>query len=654
MVMRAELLEASDEEIEDAVLHADPMVLRGLLYQLTGDESIAATELVSSAQGVHTAAGLANAADVALLQANAAEFLKSYRDQGADDIPIGSQERLRRSLSLTAGEDIPDRDMPLWLEELALQPWTRGLEWPDRPDPEMLEKFEVLVVGAGLLGLNSAAQLEHAGIRYTVVEKNDDVGGTWFENRYPGARVDTPSRAYTVICGTGYNYPYQYSPQSENEKYTRWLADRYELRRKIVFGTEVKSLVWDEDAKLWDVQAIGPDGPRTWRVNAVMTAVGFLNRPSVPVLNGAEEFRGELFHTARWPEGLDITGKRVAVIGSGCSGYQAFAEIARAAAHIFLFQRTPSWVFETKNYLTPLPAPVNWLERSLPYYRNFLRFRGRWLHGPATGRLFDRDPKINGPIREQRLEFMRRKFAGHPELMDKMTPGYPPAASRPVLVDEEYSVYDALLQDNTTLVTEGIARLTQNGIVSGDGQHYSVDAIVLATGFKANDFLSPMEIRGREGKGIEQLWEKDGARAYLGTLLPGFPNLFVIYGPNTNPTGGAGNLSLHEFETRFVIECMAHLILSNKSTVDVSLDAYWRYNDEVDQAEATRIYVESGVKNYWTNEFGRSATNCPFEARKMWEWLRDPTGRYTEMASHKSINADSRVRPYFGEDLIVE
>jgi 4-hydroxyacetophenone monooxygenase len=321
MVMRAELLEASDQEIEDAVLHADPMVLRGLLYQLTGDESIIATEAVSSAHGLHTVAVVANPADVALLRSKASGFLKSYRDIGAGDIPVGSQERLQRSLALAAGEDIPDRDMPMWLEELALDPWTRSMEWPGRPEPEKLQEFEVLVIGAGMLGLNSAAQLQHAGIRYTVVEKNPDVGGTWFENRYPGARVDTPSRAYTLICGTGYNYPYQYSPQSENEKYIRWLADRYELRHKIVFGTEVKSLIWDEAARLWQAEAVGPDGPRTWRVNAVMTAVGFLNRPNVPQFAGAEEFRGELFHTARWPAGLDITGKRVAVVGSGCSGY---------------------------------------------------------------------------------------------------------------------------------------------------------------------------------------------------------------------------------------------------------------------------------------------------------------------------------------------
>jgi 4-hydroxyacetophenone monooxygenase len=654
MTMRPELIEASDQEIEDALGYAEPMVLRGVLYQLTGDESVAATEAVASAVGFHAATSL-SPEGMAFLRSKAAEFLKSYRDQGAGEFPIGSEERLQRSLSLTAGEDIPDRDMAFWLEELALHPWARALEWPERPEPEQLQGFEVLVIGAGMLGLNAAVQLKRAGIRYTVVEKNPEIGGTWFENRYPGCRVDTPSRAYTLICGVEYNYPYQYSPQSENEKYVHWLADKYDVRQSIEFNTEVKSLLWDEDAKLWEVQALGPDGPRTWRVNAVMTAVGLLNRPSVPDFEGAEEFKGELLHTARWPSGLDITGKRVAVVGSGCSGYQTFPDIARVAAHTFLFQRTPSWVFETKNYLTPLPPQVNWLERNLPYYRNFLRLRGRWLHGPVLqGRFFSKDPHVNDPMREQRLEFMRRKFAGHPELMDKMLPNYPPAASRPVMVDEEYSVFDALLQDNTTLVTDGIARITADGIVDGSGQEHAVDVIVLATGFKANDFLWPMEIRGREDKTIEQLWEKDGARAYLGTMLPGFPNFFVIYGPNTNPVSGAGNPAIHEMGTRFAIECVAHLILKNESTVDVTLDAYLQYNDEVDKAEPTRIYIDAGVKNYYTNDYGRSAVNCPFDARKMWEWFRDPTGGYAENSAGESINADSLVRPYFGQDLIVD
>jgi 4-hydroxyacetophenone monooxygenase len=655
MSVRRELIDVSDKEIEEAVHHADPTVLRGLLYQLTGDETVAATKTVPMARGLFPVMAVVDPDDIALLEAKAVQFLKAQRDAGGE-INLGAPERLQRSISLAAGEDILDRNNEMWLEELALHPFTRGLEWPEQPDPEKLQGFHVLVIGTGLNGLNVAAQLKHVGIPFTMIEKSPEVGGTWWENRYPGARVDTPSRAYTLICGAEYSHPYAFSPQSENLKYTKWVADRFQLRPHIEFDTEVRSVTWDESAKLWEVRADGPNGSRTWRVNVVISAIGYLNRPNELKLEGAGDFKGRLFHTARWPDDADIRSKRVAVIGSACSGYQIFPEIARTAAHTYLFQRTPSWVFEVPNYLNLLPRQVSWLERNLPGYWNFLRFRARWLHGGSSQGplMFDRRPEINEKIREQRIAFMREKFKNHPELFEKMLPTYPPNASRPVLVDSKYSVYDALMMDNTTLVTDGIARLTRNGILDTQGGEYDVDIIALATGYKANEFLSPMDVRGRGGKTPQELWTKDGPRAYLGALLPDFPNFFMVYGPNTNPPPGAGNPAIHEMVTRFIVTCLSNMILNDKQTVEVTFDGYKQYNNELDEAERTRIYTHSGVKNYYTNEFGRSAVNCPFDAGKIWEWSRDPTGRYAETAPGTSINADSQVRPYFGQDIIVE
>jgi 4-hydroxyacetophenone monooxygenase len=655
MSMRRELIDVSDKEIEEAVRHADPTVLRGLLYQLTGDDSVAATKAVPMARGLFTLGVVADSDDIALLQAKTVQFLRAQRNAGGE-VNLGATERLQRSINLAAGEDILERDNEMWLEELALHQFARGVEWPKQPDPVKLQAFHVLVIGTGLNGLNVAAQLKHVGIPFTIIEKNSEVGGTWWENRYPGARVDTPSRAYTLICGAEYSHPYAFSPQGENLKYTQWVADRFELRPHIEFDTEVKSLTWDESTKLWEVRADSLNGPRTWHVNVVISAIGYLNRPNEPKLEGAQDFKGEIFHTARWPDDLDIRGKRVAVIGSGCSGYQIFPEIARVAEHTYLFQRTPSWVFEVPNYLNFLPPQVNWLERILPGYRNFLRFRARWSHGPSTQGplIFDRRAEINEKIREQRIAFMRQKFKNYPELFEKMLPHYPPNASRPVLVDSEYSVYDALMMDNTTLVTDGITQLTRNGILDTQVREYDVDIIALATGFKANEFLSPMDVRGRGGKTPQELWAKDGPRAYLGALLPDFPNLFMVYGPNTNPTSGAGNPAIHEMVTRFIVTCLANMISHDKQTVEVTFDGYEQYNNELDEAEGTRIYTHSGVKNYYTNEFGRSAVNCPFDARKIWEWSRDPTGRYAETAPGISINADSQVRPYFGQDIVVE
>jgi 4-hydroxyacetophenone monooxygenase len=220
-----------------------------------------------------------------------------------------------------------------------------------------------------------------------------------------------------------------------------------------------------------------------------------------------------------------------------------------------------------------------------------------------------------------------------------------------VLVDSDYSVYDALLRDDCTLVTDGIRRIKENGVEVEGGGEYPVDVIVLATGFKANDFLWPMEIRGRNGQLLEQLWEKDGARAYLGTMLPGFPNLFMLYGPNTNATGGLGIFEFEEMVTRFALQCIEHLILEGKQTVDVTVDGYWRYNNELDRQEALKIYTDPRVNNYYKNEHRAFGGQLPVRRATDVE-LASPTGR--PRRRRRRADQSASVRPHFGEDLVVE
>lgn len=653
MTTRSELLAASDHAIDAAVEYADPMVLRGVLYLLTGEEDIRAIPTATSAGDLLEVIAVANPDDIARLRRKAAAYLKKYRDEGALDQAFDNSPRMDESISLTAGQNIPVRDLDMWREDLALDPWARSLRWPSTPDAKQLSDFNVLVIGAGMLGLNSAVQLKRAGFNFTVIEKNSGVGGTWFENRYPGCRVDSGSRGYTLLCGADYHHPYSFSPQAENEKYLNRIADNYELRPDIQFNTEVVSMVWDDTDKCWEVRARGPEGEQIWRPNAVITAVGIFNRPNIPAFAGMDEFRGTIAHTAQWPVGLDLSGKRVAVIGSGCSGYQSFPEIARIAAHTYLFQNTPSWVFQTKSYLTPLPPAVNWLEENFPYYQNFLRVRERWLRGPAVlGRIFSNDPEITEKLRGDRLRFIEQKLGNNPDLVAKMTPNYPPNASRPVLVDEAYGVYDALLHENTTLVADGIERLTSRGIVDKLGHEHHIDVIVLATGFKPNEFLSPMNVVGRGGATLVDLWQKDGPRAYLGTQLPDFPNFFMLYGPNTN--SGAGIPAIFESTTRYALRCLAEVVLKHATTVEVTEHAFRQFNDELDAAEKLKIWSGSTVSNYFTNEHGRSAVNSPFNGFELWEWMRDPSGEYSQQDLGPSHNEGSRVRPYFGDDLIVQ
>ena len=627
---RPELRAASDAAIEDAIGFADPMVLRGLIYQLTGDPALKAIPLKTVKIGRAEIVSPATDADVALVRRKAADFLKAYRDEGAGPIGHGPQERLAESLALVVGAPIKPEALDLMIEESALDPWARSLQWRATPDPERLANFTVTIIGAGMGGLNAAVQLQRAGIAYTMVEKNAGVGGTWYENRYPGARVDTPSRSYMNLFGADFPYPFAYGNHIENQKYYDWVADTFDLRKDIVFDTEVRSLRWDEAAAMWEIHVDGPEGERILRSNAVITGVGFLNRPNLPEIKGMDDFQGLSWHTARWPEDMDLRGKRIAVVGTGCTGYQLIPELVHDASHVTVFQRTPQWLFPVPGYLSESPQQLQWLDRNLPYFTNFMRFRAFYAAGPDLAKIFDIDPDFEDPhsvsavnkaARDGSIAFLESKLRD-PALVEIMTPNHPAWSSRPVVVDPEYGILDALQRDDVTLVTSGIARINATGIEASDGSQHDVDVIVYATGFRANDFLYPMTISGRGGQTIEQLWAKDGARAYLGCMMPGFPNLWALYGPNTN--GGLPVAQFHEMTMVYAMQCMEKLILDGAASIEVKEAAYWDYNRQVDELNATKVWADPRAHNYWWTKHGRTASQIPFTGYEVRDLLLRP------------------------------
>ena len=649
------LATADDQMIAESVAQADPLILRGLLYQLTGDEDLATMAIENVAFGYSHQDRLADPADVRRVQERAVTWLKSLRDSGATTVDIGSADRLPRSLEMIAGTTIPASELPMWIEETGLDPLARGLKWKDEPPASQKESFQVVVVGAGISGLNAAVHLKTAGIPFVLLEKNKGVGGTWYENRYPGIRVDSPSRGYLHLFGLEYPQPYAFCPGEENVRYMEWVVEKYGLAEHFVFETEVNAMVWDEDAQVWNIDATRPDGPCQWQGNAVISCVGFLSRPSVAHLEGIESFAGIATHTAQWPRDLDLSGKRVGIVGSGASGYQTTPVIAKIAAHTTLFQRTPSWCYATPSYVSPLPEAAVWADLNIPFYVNFARFRMGRMYGPDNTLKSQRvDPDFQDPhsrsaankaMRDGCVAFIQEKLGHRPDLMEKMIPVAPPMTSRPIRVDPEDNVYTALLRDNVTLVSDPIERVTPNGIIAGGVEH-PLDVIVLATGFKANDFLWPMEIRGKGGARPEELWAKDGPRAYIGSMMPGFPNLFMAYGPNTNNFGGLQVIDLLELEIRFALQSIAGLIETGRRSVEVSEDAYWRFNAELDAVESQMIYKDSRVSNYYQNEHGRSCVNGPIDIRRMWNWLRDPAGPPRN-------ETDAGLKPWFGGDLEV-
>ena len=620
--IRRELLDASDEFIDDAVEFADPMVLRGLIYQLTGDPEIADTELAMFTRSAIPMPAPASPEVTQLLRRKAAEFLKAHRDSGGGPIGPGPAERLDDSIRLTWGQLIADEHIAMYAEELALNPWARSLEWKDGADLAARDGFSVTVIGAGMGGLNAALQLERAGIAFTVVEKNGGVGGTWHENRYPGARVDTPSRSYTHIVGVDFGYPNPFCPQAENQRYFDWVADNFDLRRHIQFNTEVRSLTWNDDDAMWDVHIAGPDGERTIRSNAVITAVGFLNRPNIGVVEGHESFQGPSWHTSRWPDSFDLRGKRVAVVGTGATGYQMIPELALEAGHVTVFQRTPQWVTPAPGYRSPSPPQVGWLDRNLPYYTNFMRLRTAVAGDFSQAVESDPDSRSlpNAQARERAMEFLKSKL-GQSNLVEVMTPPHPYFSARPIIVDPEYSILDAIQRDNVTLVTGGIDRVNATGIRDKEGVQHDVDVIVYATGFHATEYLFPMKIIGRGGRSIEDYWAEGGARAYRCCMVPGFPNMWSIYGPNSN--GALTVPTFHEMVTLYALQCMETLIVEKKRSVDVTEAAYWRFAEAMDEANRRKVWSDPRAQNYYWTKHNRSAVMNPFSGTHMWGLLRE-------------------------------
>ncbi|GGL70612.1 monooxygenase [Streptomyces fumigatiscleroticus] len=490
-------------------------------------------------------------------------------------------------------------------------------------------EFDAAVIGAGFSGLLAAHRLAQAGVRVTVYEKNPDVGGTWLENTYPGCRTDVASHLYNYSFAPRADWPDHFARRDSVLAYLRDFAKDSGAADRIRFGTEVTEMRWEEDAHRWHLTLRGPDGTTTGAVHrAVISAVGQLNRPSLPAIEGLGSFTGPAFHSAAWDHSADLTGKRVAVIGTGASAYQIVPELAGTASKVIVFQRTPPWLRPTPHYHEPLPDSTAWLCEHLPYYAQWYRF---WLFAPGLrgildGWIVDRDhppteravSALNERLRASLLASMEAQLTDAPRLREAVIPRYPVGAKR-VLRDN--GVWLATLKrDDVRLVTAAVERETPAGVVA-DGEEFAVDALVYATGFQASRFLAPMKVTGEGGRDLHAHWA-GAPRAHLGMTVPGFPNLFCLYGPNTNLVGQGGSIVwFSECAVRYVLDAIRLLLARGADAVSVREEAYDAYNAWVDAAGADRAWVFSTAGG-WYKDGARSAVNWPFSAAEYWTRTR--------------------------------
>ena len=625
----AEPIVASDDVIRRALEDAFLPGLLPALAHVTGDLSIMREGLLPQAIAPGAPQGGMTDEQQATAKELAFEALRRLRDGEIDPAHAGDEERVLAIIKWMTGNKATEDYIPLLLEELA----------PSEEDPRAPQwrmpagtAFKVAIVGAGMSGILAGIRLKQAGVPFEIIEKNADVGGTWFENTYPGARVDVGSAFYSYSFAQKIDWPKFFSPQQVLLEYFRGIVDEYGIREHIRFNTEVLSAEWNDADARWRLQIRDAEGrEHALDANAMISAVGQLNRPNIPDIAGRETFAGPAFHSARWDHGVDLKDKRVAVIGTGASAAQFIPAIAPDVAELYVYQRTPNWFVPVPTYHDDVPDGLRWLFRHVPYYAHWYRFWMFWMttEGLLPAATVDeawpnKEHSVsmeNEVLRMLLAGYIQAQFADRPDLLEKVMPGYPPAAKRMILDNGVWA--EALKRDHVHLITESIQRITPSGVVTADGVERAVDVVIYGTGFTASQFLVPMKVFGRGGIELNERWGGD-ARAYMGVVVPGFPNFYMMYGPNTNIVVNGSITYFSECEMRYIMGCIRLLVMGEAKALDCRTDVHDAYNERIDEANKKRAWGASGVNSWYKNKFGRVSQNWPFNAIEYWQQTREP------------------------------
>ncbi len=535
---------------------------------------------------------------------------------------------LARLLSIEVGEPVGAEFVPMLKEQMGFDAPEQRSARPGRKAPAA--DFNVLVIGAGLTGLLAAIKLDEAGYNFQVIEKNPEVGGTWWENTYPGCAVDTPSHFYSYSFELNPNWSH-YTPNGpEFQRYLLAVAEKYALRRHITFETRVVGLEWDEADNLWVVTLSDASGERTVRANAVINAHGPVNRWSMPNIPGLDTFAGPVMHTAGWDSSVDLKGKRVAMIGTAASGVQLGAAIAPQVGELIVFQRSRHWVMP--NQLQAVSAPVRWAQKHIPGYKEWFRFRAYWFAADGLYENICIDPDwecadgssvsaYNENVRQFCLANYHDKLRDRPDLLEKLVPDYPVFGKR-ICMDIDW--LETLCRENVRLEDNTLDHIESDAIVLTDGSRVEVDVILCATGFDISDMTGGLRIIGRDGRNLKEEWGEDDPRAYLGMTVPGYPNLFLTVGPNSAPNHAGGQNITSETQVHYIMECLELLQQEDAAALEPTAEATRLYNADIDQTLEGLIWSHPKAASYYKNSSGRVFLSCPYKLVDYWLMTRSP------------------------------
>lgn len=455
----------------------------------------------------------------------------------------------------------------------------------------------VAIIGAGFGGIVTAIKLQRAGIEFVIFERSEGVGGTWWDNRYPGAETDAASHLYAYSFAP-YDWTRTHVRQSEIQRYLEHVVESFGLLPFIRFKETVAQVHWEDASADYLVSTAAGE---SHHFEFVVSAVGLFAAPKLPVWPGLEDFAGEVVHTAVWDEALEVRGKRVAVVGTGSSAAQVVPTVAPEAEFVTVFQRQPGWVLPKGDRdFSPLERRVfSWpLLQRLDRIRLYLRQERREWHGAV----FRPGSRMNRRSEAVARDFIAEVFADRPDLARKLTPDYPFAGKRTVVSSE---FYPSLLRDDVRLVPNAVVSCTPNGLIDAEGQEHEADVLVLATGYEVARFLASLEVTGREGVDLRHVWGLDPF-ALLGLMVPGFPNFFIMYGPNTN---GGLTISNFEHQADFIVAQIKRVQRSDKTTVEARTKVVDGYNRWVQHRISSTAWVDG--KNYFSSPTGRNVTQWP-------------------------------------------
>lgn len=521
-----------------------------------------------------------------------------------------------KMMCVCLGEEVPPEYIPMMREQMGLSPL---LDAPQRLSaPPSASDVPVLIVGAGESGIALGAMLNDLGIEYRIVERAKTVGGTWRDNIYPGCAVDTPNHSYSYSFGAHYPWTRFFSERPQIQDYLERCADDFDVRRRIQFNTACVRAIWQEEAACWRI-LLERQGDQQWvHCQFLVSAVGPFGEPQMPNIDGLFDFAGPVVHSAQWPQGLDLTGKSVAIIGTGASCMQIGPTIADEVERLTIFQRTPQWVRPIPRFHEQIDRDVQVLLQEEPYYSAWYRFVMLWRYGDSLLATLRKDPdwphprrsvnKANDRHRQQMTDHIHQVLGDRADLIEKCVPDYPPYGKR-ILLDNGW--YEMLLKPQVELVTCAIQKVEAGGIRMTDQTLVTPDILLLATGFDVSRSAARLDICGRDGERLEDTWGQ-GIGAYLGMTVPGFPNFFIMQGPTTGLAHGGSLIFMSELQARYIALTIYQAVESGITDLDVKAENYAGYLSRVDAEHDQLVWTHPGMSSYFRNAFGKIRTVLPW------------------------------------------